>query len=167
LDRAVQHATIRVGESADLDALTRLINAAFVVEQVAIEGERVNRLKVEAFLRTGRFLLLEEGPVLQGCVYVEKRGDRGYLGMLAVEPRLQGRGIGRRLAQEAEQHLSALGCRFVDLRVISARSELASFYKKLGYEETGSSPMPAMTPLKVPCHFLHFSKSLARVGRGS
>ena len=154
--------TIRTACAADTESLTRLINAAFAVERVAIEGERVNRAKLEAFLRTGEFLLLEKDRQLHGCVYIEKRGERGYLGMLAVEPNRQGNGLGRFLAREAERRLLALGCRFVDLRVISARAELTAFYAKLGYRVSGTSPMPPETLLKVPCHFIHLTKTLPR-----
>src|SRR5437867_6421719 len=37
---------IRTGESADVSALVGLINSAFVVEQIAIEGDRVDADKV-------------------------------------------------------------------------------------------------------------------------
>lgn len=155
-----QPATIRTACAADAESLTRLINAAFAVERVAIEGERVNQAKLDVFLQNGEFLLLEKDGELHGCVYIEKRGERGYLGMLAVAPKRQGSGLGRRLAREAEERLRALGCRFVDLRVISARAELTSFYAKLGYCASGTLPMPPETPLKVPCHFINLTKPL-------
>jgi GNAT superfamily N-acetyltransferase len=151
---------LRFAEHRDVDSLVRLINAAFVVEQVAIEGDRVNFKKVRDYMQTGKFLLLEESPAILGCVFVEKRGGRGFLGLLSVEPHLQGKGFGRQLTHAAEKLLRDMGCSAVDLRVISARSELLSFYGKLGYAETGTSPMPADAPLKIPCHFIHMAKPL-------
>ena len=145
---------------ADVVALVSLINAAFVVEEVAIEGDRVNRGKVQEYMRSGTFLMLEDGRSVLGCVYVEKRGDRGYLGLLSVDPAQQKRGLGRLLTAAAEKHMKGLNCCAVDLRVISARSELLSFYGKLGYVVTGTSPMPADAPLKVPCHYIHMTKPL-------
>ena len=160
-----QPETIRTAGAADAELLATLINAAFAVECAAIEGERVNHAKLEAFLRTGEFLLLERNGELHGCVYLEKRGKRGYLGLLAVEPKHQGNGLGRRLAREAEERLRELGCRCVDLRVISARAELIAFYAKLGYRQSGTSSMPSDTRLKVPCHFIHLTKALPqRIG---
>jgi len=150
----------RVATSDDVPALVRLINAAFAVERVAIEGDRVDRLGVEKYLRTGQFLLLEENTAITGCVYVEKRRDRAYLGLLSVEPFLQGRGLGRQLAAAAEKHAREQGCIAMDLRVISAREELLPFYQQLGYAITHTSAMPAEAPLKVPCHFIHLSKDL-------
>lgn len=154
-------ARVRLASTEDLEALVRLINAAFVVEQVAIEGDRVDRDRVQAYLRTGTFLLLEHSRSVLGCVYVEKRGDRGYLGLLSVDPAQQKKGLGRLLTAAAEKHLKETGCRAVDLRVISARDELLSFYGKLGYAVTGTSPMPAGAPLKIPCHFIHMAKPLS------
>jgi predicted N-acetyltransferase YhbS len=153
-------AHIRIATPEDIEALVRVINAAFVVEQIAIEGDRVDRDKVVTFMRTGTFLLLEDGPATLGCVYVEKRGDRGYLGLLSVDPALQKKGLGRRLTAAAEKHLQEQGCNAVDLRVISPRAELLTFYGKLGYVVTGTSPMAAGVPLKVPCHYIHMTKSL-------
>lgn len=151
---------VREAGAADAEALTRLINAAFAVEQVAIEGDRVDPAKVRGYMALGRFLLLEEGSALLGCVYVELRGRSGYVGLLSVAPTLQGRGFGRRLMAEAEESLRAAGCDVVDLRVISARAELLTFYGKLGYAEKGTSPMAANVPLKIPCHYIHLSKPL-------
>jgi ribosomal protein S18 acetylase RimI-like enzyme len=150
----------RVASISDAEKLVQLINAAFAVERVAIEGDRIDRAGVEKYMGTGTFLLLENSGVLLGCVYVEKRGDRGYLGLLAVDPALQKRGIGRRLTAQAEKHLQESGCGAIDLRVISARAELLAFYKTLGYAVTHSSAMPAEVPLKVACHYIHMSKNL-------
>jgi len=151
---------IRDAEAADVAALTRLINAAFVVEQIAIEGERVDPERVRGYMNRGKFLLLEDASLLLGCVYVELRGGHGYIGLLAIDPVRQGSGLGRRLMAAAEQTFSDQGCSAVDLRIISARPELLRFYGKLGFTETGISPMPEDAPLKMACHFIHLSKPL-------
>jgi len=151
---------IREAVPQDVDALVRLVNVAFVVEQIAIEGDRVDAERVRSFMDRGRFLLLEDAASLLGCVYVEQRSHRGYVGLLAVEPQMQMKGLGRRLMAAAEQYLNEAGCQGVDLRIISARPELLRFYSKLGYAETGISPMPVDAPLKMACHFIHLSKPL-------
>jgi predicted N-acetyltransferase YhbS len=151
---------IRQAGPADVEILVSLINAAFVVEQVAIEGDRVDREKIQTYMKAGKFLLLEDGPAILGCVYVEKRGDRRYLGLLSVDPAQQKRGLCRLLTAAAERHLQEAGCCAVDLRVISARAELLTFYGKLGYSVPATSAMPTDAPLKVPCHFIHMAKPL-------
>jgi len=151
---------LRAGEEHDVEDLTQLINLAFAAEQVAIPGERIDRAKTRAYLSSGAFLVLEGRTGLAGCVYAEKRGDRGYLGLLAVEPSQQGRGFGKKLLGAAEDLLRRAGCSAVDLRVVSARSELLPFYERFGYAQTGTSPIPREVELKIPCHFIHMSKKL-------
>jgi ribosomal protein S18 acetylase RimI-like enzyme len=49
----------------------------------------------------GAFLLAEDGAGnLLGCVNFKVRGQRGYLGMLAVDPAQQGRGLAHRLVEQ-------------------------------------------------------------------
>lgn len=152
----------RIAIHADLERLVKLINSAFVVEQVAIEGDRVDSIGVEKYLRSGSFILLEQDvSTILGCVYLEKRDNRGYLGLLSVDPAHQKKGLGRSLAEAAEKHFQDEGCVAVDLRVISARAELLTFYRKLGYGVTRTSPMPETVPLKVPCHYIHMTKVLS------
>lgn len=138
----------------------RLINAAFRVEQPFIDGDRTERAGVRAYMAKGRFLVAEESAGLVGCVYVELRGDRGYLGLLGVDPPRQGSGLGRKLMDAAENYFREAGCRAVDLRIVSARTPLPDFYRHLGYTETGIAPFAPDVPLKVPCHYILMAKSL-------
>ncbi len=150
----------RVASLADVEALARLINAAFRVEQPFIEGDRINPDGVRAYMEKGKFLLAEDATGLAGCVYVELRGDRGYLGLLGVDPSHQGTGLGRKLMDAAENFFRQAGCVAVDLRVVSARTPLPSFYRHLGYFETGTAPFAPDVPAKVPCHYILMSKPL-------
>jgi hypothetical protein len=60
----------------------------------------------------------------------------------------------------AEKYCADAGCRFMDLRIVSVRRELPSFYQHRGYVETGTDPFtPGLNP-KVPCHFVNMSKPL-------
>jgi len=149
-----------MAEPADVDALARLINAAFRVEQPFIEGDRTDPDGVRAYMEKGKFLLAKDSAGLAGCVYVELRADRGYLGLLGVDPPRQGTGLGRRLMDAAENYFREAGCCAVDLRIISARTPLPSFYCHLGYVETGTAPFAPDVPVKVPCHYICMSKSL-------
>jgi len=150
----------RVASLADVEALARLINGAFRVEQPFIEGDRTNPDGVRTYMEKGKFLLAEEAAGLAGCVYVELRGDRGYLGLLGVDPPRQGTGLGRKLMDAAENFFRQAGCVAVDLRVVSARTPLPSFYRHLGYLETGTAPFAPDVPAKVPCHYILMSKTL-------
>jgi ribosomal protein S18 acetylase RimI-like enzyme len=151
---------IRCAQSADVAALATLINAAFRVEQPFIEGDRTNPDGVRSYMEKGKFLVAEDSAGLVGCVYLELRGDRGYLGLLGVDPQRQGTGLGRKLMEAAENYFRQSGCIAVDLRIVSARTPLPAFYRHLGYAETGTAPIPPDAPVKVPCHFILMSKPL-------
>src|SRR6266849_1724259 len=150
----------RVASPADAEALAALINAAFRVELPFIEGDRTNPDGVRAYIEKGKFLLAENAAGLAGCVYVEIRGDRGYLGLLGVDPRRQGTGLGRKLMDAAEDFFRNANCVAIDLRIVSAREPLPGFYRHLGYVETGRAPVPPDALVKVPCHFILMSKML-------
>jgi GNAT superfamily N-acetyltransferase len=153
--------SIRFAQSADVGALAALINAAFRVEQPFIEGDRTNPDGVRTYMQKGKFLLAEDAAGLAGCAYVELRGDRGYLGLLGVDPPRQGTGLGRRLMDAAENYFREAGCHAVDLRIVSARAPLPAFYRHLGYLETGTAPFAPDVPLKTPCHYILMSKTLS------
>src|SRR6267378_4748475 len=150
----------RLASSADAEALARLINAAFRVEQPFIEGDRTSPGGVRTYMEKGKFLLAENVAGLAGCVYVELRANRGYLGLLGVDPARQGTGLGRKLMDAAENFFRQAGCVAVDLRVVSARTPLPSFYRHLGYLETGTAPFAPDVPAKVPCRYILMSKTL-------
>jgi predicted N-acetyltransferase YhbS len=151
---------LRVAQPADAHAITRLINAAFQVESFFKRGDRLNLAEVDARLAKGRFILAEQTGVIVGCVYAESGAERAYIGLLSVDPSLQGSGLGKSLMTAAEEYCRAAGCAFVDLRVVNLRTELPPFYRKLGYDQTGTEPFPAEAHTEIPCHFLIMSKSL-------
>jgi ribosomal protein S18 acetylase RimI-like enzyme len=151
---------IRVAEARDVEALSKLINAAFLPEKEFIEGDRITVEGVRSYMAEGKILVTEDSGALVACVYVESRGERGYLGLLGVEPHRQGTGLSRRMMDAAENHFREAGCRAIDLRVISARTALPAYYRHLGYLETGTAEIPAGAPLKVPCHYIEMSKSI-------
>jgi predicted N-acetyltransferase YhbS len=153
---------IRAAVPSDAEAVAQVINGAFVVERIAFDGDRTNPANVRAWMNTGTFLLAEDSTGLVGCVYLELRRDRSYLGLLSVSPALQGKGLGRQLVAAAEEHSRSAGCRAMDLRIVSPRAEaLLPFYRRLGYAQTGTAPFTSDVPAKIPCHYIVMSKSLA------
>jgi len=152
--------SIRAAVSGDIPALVRLINAAFIVEQFVINGDRINAEETQAFMNSGSFLVAEDSAGFGGCVYLEIRNGRGYLGLLAVAPPRQGTGLGGKLVTAAEDYFRAKGCCAVDLRVISPRTPLPPFYRRLGYAEIGTAPFSPSLKTKMPGHYIIMSKSL-------
>lgn len=159
--RGLQNAArIRIASADDVEPLVQLINAAFVVEQPFIEGERIDPAGVRGCMERGKFLVAEDAVGLVGCVYVELRGERGYLGLLAVAPERQGAGLGRKLMAAAENHFRAAGCQAIDLRIISPRTPLPTFYEHMGYMLTGTAPFAPDVQVRVPCNYILMSKHL-------
>jgi len=154
---------IRIASTSDTEALVHLINAAFIVERVAFDGDRVNLEGVGVLIRKGTFLVAQIAgsgdPV--ACVYLEPRTDRCYLGLLSVAPEHQGQGLARAVETAAAQFARDAGFRAIDLRVISPRAEaLVPLYTRLGYIETGTAELAADVPAKVPCRYVLMTKSL-------
>jgi predicted N-acetyltransferase YhbS len=152
---------IRLATEGDFDAVMRLINTAFEVERFFKAEDRVNVPMLQEYFRKGVFLLSEEQGETSGCVFVEMKGQRAYLGLLSVDPTRQKSGIGRRLTAAAEEFARESGAHFMDITVVNLRTELPPIYEKLGYRVTGTAPFPAnQMPITQPCHFVCMSKEL-------
>ena len=152
---------IRLATPADAAKITSVINKAFhIVEGFFIDGPRIEQAEVEQLLGKGAFLLAETGGKLDGCVYVELRDERSYLGLLSVDPACQQGGLGSLLMLEAEKHCRERGSRFMDIFIVNLRTDLPAFYRHRGYVENGTTPFPADLVTKIPCHFINMSKPL-------
>lgn len=164
---------VRRARPEDAPALADLVNRAYAVEEFFVEGDRTSAEEVERMIRKGTFLVLERGlddaaddthpGILVAAIYVDTRHNPrergGYIGMLSVEPSLQGLGLGTRLVRIAEAMCEAMGASSVRLRVVNLREELARWYRGLGYREVGTSPFEG--PAKQPCHYVEMHKRLA------
>lgn len=154
-------APTRLAEPGDAVKITKIINAAFHIAEVFfIDGPRIGQAEVDHLLQKGSFLLAEADDKLNGCVYVELRGERSYLGLLSVDPSCQKSGLGSWLMSQAEDHCRIRGSRFMDIVIVNLRQDLPPFYRNRGYVETGTSPLPEDVETKVPCHFINMSKPL-------
>ena len=152
---------IRVAVPLDAAKITDVINAAFrIAEGFFVDGPRISEAEVEQLLAKGSFLLAEADDKLNGCVYVELRGERSYLGLLSVDPSSQKSGLGSVLMLEAENYCRERGSRFMDIYIVNLREELPAFYRRRGYVENGTTPFPDDVPTKVPCHFINMTKQL-------
>ena len=152
---------VRLAVPSEAAKITNVINDAFrVVEESFFEGDRITLAEVRQLFGKGAFLVAGEDGAVDGCVYVEPRGERAYLGLLSVDPVRQQSGLGSRLMTAAEEHGRKQGARFMDIYLVNLRTELTGFYEHRGYFANGTTPFPADVPTKQPCHFINMSKQL-------
>ena len=147
---AVDQSGFCTAVTADAERIAGLVNDAFRPERFFIDGDRTNPEKVRALLEKGKFFLAEEAGKPVGCVYVEVRDERGYFGLLSVDPARQKGGLGSRLVQAAEQYCRAAGCRFIDITMVNLRTPLFAYYGRLGYVENGTLPPRFVSPARNP-----------------
>ncbi len=161
---------------ADIPALNVLVNSAYrgdssrrgwTTEADLLDGVRTDETGLQSMLANHQATILkyEEAGQLLGCVYLEQKGDRLYLGMLTVSPEAQAGGIGKRLMAAAEQLARDWHCRAVRMTVIPQRHELIAFYERRGYQATGETePFPMDDPRfglpKQPLSFIVLEKIL-------
>jgi len=158
MNQAVQ---IRIAETSDARQVMAVINSAFrIAEEFFCGADRITLEEVERLFITGTILVAETDRLLAGCVYVELRGERSYLGLLSVDPSQQQGGLGSVLMTAAEKHCRELGSQFMDIYIVNLRTELTPFYERRGYNETGTLPFPPEIETKLPCHFITMAKTL-------
>jgi GNAT superfamily N-acetyltransferase len=153
---------IKTASDADITRMIPVVNAAFAIETF-LDGSRTDEQRMREMMQKGAFLLAEDGSGrVLACVYLELRAERGYFGMLAVDPSQQGKGLGQLMVHAAEDHCRHRGCKFMDITVLSLRPELPPFYRRLGYVETGTEEFHPSRPLKdgVECQCVVMSKAL-------
>lgn len=140
-----------IAKVADAGAVARLVNKSYrpekglrgwTHESDLVAGERTNERQVaDAISRKDSFVLIGlRGQEVVACVHVEKEGTNCHIGMLAVSPILQRKGIGRRMLSHAERFGSeTFASEAFTMLVLSERPELISFYMKCGYQRTGAT----------------------------
>ncbi len=155
---------MRVATDDDVPAITPVINSAFVVERPIFDHDRIDDTGVRDYMTKGEFLLHEDpAGKLIACVYLEVSQDgRCYLGLLAVLPEHQGKGLAPKILNVAEDFARNANCHIIWLRTLSARTPpLRPFYEKFGYTLLEMVPLPPVFHPKIPCQFVVMQKRLA------
>lgn len=173
--------TIKPAGTGDIPALTSLLNQAYrgessrkgwTHEADLLTGTiRADEAMLRELIADKESVILkceDESGNIAGCVYLKKHSRRLYLGMLSVNPALQGRGIGKMFLQKAEAYARAVGCEIIFMQVISARQDLMAWYLRHGYRPTGERKPFEVDPkygIPVkPLEFLILEKNLNSIG---
>ena len=152
----------RAATEDDTAEMVSMVNAAFEEENFFVNRPRTYAAQIAEYFCHGDFLLAFQQGQLVASVYYEASGERGYIGMLAVRPNHQGRGVGRAIMQQAEQLLRRLGCRVAELSVVDVRTNLLAIYGKLGYRQSGvEAPHEELRQkLTMPVQLIKMEKQL-------
>ncbi len=140
---ATQPPLVRATDPYDWPGVLALIQRAFAGMEGRIDPpSSVHRLTAEgiaAQARTGEIWVV---PPLQACMFLTPKDGRLYLGKLAVEPALQGRGLARQLVALAEERARALGFAILELETRVELTENHAIFARLGFVETGRKAHP-------------------------
>lgn len=140
-------------ELADVQEIVALINAAYrgessragwTTEADLLDGVRTTTQEIASLIkREDAFMLIGVlNDQIVACICCELQMIAGHptahFGMIAVKPHLQNRGYGSEMIRAAEA-MTARQWRVAGfhMTVISIRSELISFYERLGFLRTG------------------------------
>jgi ribosomal protein S18 acetylase RimI-like enzyme len=130
---------IREATKDDAADIARIVNAAFLVEQEFRPGDRTSQAEIAALIERRQMLVCDQGGHLIGAVQVSVKDKAGYFGMLAVDPALQGSGLGRKLLAAAEAHCREAGCSEMTMSTGEDRKELVQWYERQGYKVTSAA----------------------------
>src|ERR1043165_6256373 len=99
---------IRLATKDDLEALNKLVNSAYrgdssrkgwTTEADLLDGTRTDETAIKEFFNEPGSTILkfvDEGKII-GCVRLLKHGSQLYLGMFAVDPTVQNKGVGKKI----------------------------------------------------------------------
>ncbi len=150
---------LRIATLADIPALVALVTRCYrgetsrvgwTTEADLLDGERIDPevLRADIERPLSRVLVAEIDGRPLACAHICREGHAGYFGMFAVDPNLQGSGLGSLILEKCER-IVAGEWRLPALRmtVIEQRIELIAWYQRRGYRATGEfQPFPYGDP---------------------
>jgi GNAT superfamily N-acetyltransferase len=140
---------VTIATLTDVPELNILVNSAYrgenskkgwTSESHLLDGIRIDEPTLIEYFNDPAITILkntDENGQITGCVYLEQRLPKLYVGMFSVSPFLQGKGIGKDLLIAAETYAKQVNCHTLTMTVISIRYELISWYQRRGYQLTG------------------------------
>lgn len=172
---------VRLAKHCDAQSLERMVDLAYrggkstvswKNEDDLVKGSRISEQELQELISSSQsaLLLAEQGEVLVGCIHIERANEtEAHIGLLAVHPEHQNKGLGRFLLVSAEHYArDQFGCALAKMFVLSGRNELLAWYKTFGYRETGETakfpgPESGLVPLKGAPYFVIIEKKLSAI----
>jgi GNAT superfamily N-acetyltransferase len=154
-DESVAPPTFRFAGLEDVAAVVAVVESAYrgdasragwTTEADLLGGQRTDAEAVTELITTpgSVVLVVEAGDELVACCNLARHhGGAAYLGLFAVRPDAQGRGLGRAVVAEADRLARTWGADRIRMTVISLRADLLEWYARLGFVPTGETePFP-------------------------
>jgi tRNA threonylcarbamoyladenosine biosynthesis protein TsaE len=137
---------IRAAAPREAAVVLDVMRCAFAEYRGVLKPESSVFAETEALiagkLEGGGGLLAIENERPVGCIIAEARGDRGYLGRLAVDPALRRRGLARRLMLAGEGFVRDRGLKVAEVQVRIALAGNIALFQALGYREAARRSHP-------------------------
>lgn len=132
---------IRLADPADLGDIQRVARSAYALYVPRIGREPAPMVADFATSIAAGHIWVTDMPGpgfdVTGFVVAFPRDDHWHLENVAVDPKIQGIGVGGRLIAHVEAMARAAGARAVELYTNAKMTENQSLYPQLGYAETG------------------------------
>jgi ribosomal protein S18 acetylase RimI-like enzyme len=137
---------IRPAAPGEAGLLLAVLRGAFAEYRGVLRPESSVFVETEALiaqkLAGGGGFLAVEGARPVGCIIAEQKDGRGYLGRLAVDPRLRRQGLARRLMLAGEAFARGRGLEIAEVQVRIALGGNIALFQSLGYRETDRRAHP-------------------------
>lgn len=127
----------------DLDAVVELTRRAYGPYTRAFGAPPIPVTEDYApRIAAGEVWLLESGPALAGLAVLEEAEDHLMIFSLAIAPAFQGKGLGLRLLEFADERARSGGYSEVRLYTNALMERNIALYARYGYRETGRRANP-------------------------
>ncbi len=134
----------REATAEDIHEIVALVNIAYrgekgwTTENALVDGDRTTPAEVLGYITNPKsHLFVLANASIKSVICVEVQNSSAYIGFFAVNPRLQGEGVGKKLLQKAEEFaIKQLNIKHLLMSVLADRVELIEFYERRGYIRT-------------------------------
>lgn len=130
-----------------INEIIKLVNEAYrgdigwTKETNLVSGCRTTKQEIESLIsnQNNHLLIYIENSQMVSCICIEQLQDQCYIGLFAVKPSIQNKGIGKKVLELAEEYakLKFFIKKFI-MVVISQREELIEYYQRRGYSKNGT-----------------------------
>jgi ribosomal protein S18 acetylase RimI-like enzyme len=134
----VKHpATIRSAVAADALRVGQIARAAYAKYVPRIGREPAPMVaNFSAYLARDAVVVTETDGEVRGFIIAWPQPDAYFIENIAVDPAVQGRGLGRKLIEHAVGEARRLGLSALSLYTNAAMTENLAMYRRIGFVET-------------------------------